>query len=115
MDGDSVCPHCGASQRGDPILSYTGMGGEIEPGSYDRATKQHVPPVGADGQPITGPGVHVYDNGVPQYGSLAMGHEEPGVYDGILYWECLFCNGLWHAHPKGSPPWAKAVPFVGTA
>lgn len=31
-------------------------------------------------------------------GSCLMGHVERGVYDGVLWWECLSCG---HAWPRG--------------
>lgn len=38
--------------------------------------------------------------GKPYYPRLAFGHEEPGIYDGILYWSCPFCRGTWHQFDK---------------
>jgi hypothetical protein len=32
----------------------------------------------------------------PQYYSKVIGVEQPGVYDGTLYWCCPFCKGKWH-------------------
>lgn len=31
-------------------------------------------------------------------GSKLCGHQEPGVYDGVLWWECWGCG---HAWPRG--------------
>lgn len=36
-----------------------------------------------------------------QYARLEWGHEEPGIYDGILYWSCPFCGGTWHRFEPG--------------
>lgn len=47
------------------------------------------------------------------------GHEQPGVYDGILYWECEACGGTfhrWDAHRPGmhSRLHAAAARFIGS-
>jgi Zn ribbon nucleic-acid-binding protein len=30
-----------------------------------------------------------------------VGVEVRGVYDGVLYWECLSCGHRWHRWPEG--------------
>lgn len=38
----------------------------------------------------------------PQYYSKLMGIEVPGLYDGILYYECPSCQGKMHRFRKGT-------------
>lgn len=45
--------------------------------------------------------------------SKKIGHEERGVYDGVLYWSCPQCRGKWHRWPEGSERRKAAEPFVG--
>jgi len=32
----------------------------------------------------------------PRYYSRLIGVEVPGVYDGVLYWQCPDCGAAWH-------------------
>lgn len=63
------CPRCGSSLRGAEIPREY-----LEQGWY---------------------GPWKPDDG-PRYFSQKIGHEIPGVYDGVLYWACPFCGGKWH-------------------
>lgn len=42
-----------------------------------------------------------------------LGHIEPRVYDGVLYWSCPQCGGKWHRWPVGDRLRARAARFVG--
>lgn len=37
----------------------------------------------------------------------------PGIYEGILYWQCPVCAGCWHRWPPQHPLRSFAAPFVG--
>ena len=37
-------------------------------------------------------------------GERVMGHIEPGVYDGVLWWECLACGHIW---PRNFGDWER--------
>ena len=43
---------------------------------------------------------------------LTIGVEEPGVYDGILYWLCPHCSGKWHRWPEGHYLRGRAERYV---
>ncbi len=54
---------------------------------------------------------HLYaDNKVPwrrlgregTHFSRLIGIEIPGVYDGVLFWQCPDCGAQWHRWPKGN-------------
>lgn len=44
--------------------------------------------------------------------SRQVGVEMPGVYDGVLVWECPNCQGRWHAHSPQSPYRKRAEPYI---
>jgi len=35
-----------------------------------------------------------------------------GVYDGVLYWQCPDCGGVWHRWPEGDELRERAEPFL---
>jgi hypothetical protein len=47
------------------------------------------------GGKIPMPAKGFYEPGVTHY-SRMIGHEVPGVYDGVLYWACPDCGARWH-------------------
>jgi hypothetical protein len=52
-----------------------------------------------------------YRPGVTHY-SRQMGHQITGVYDGVLYWSCPDCGGMWNRWDSTDPMqmslWDKA-------
>lgn len=44
----------------------------------------------------------------PRYYSRLIGHEVPGVYDGVLYWRCPDCGAAW-------PRFGETVPDLRDA
>lgn len=72
-----VCPHCGASLQGDPIPE--------EDQHYYNALSMK-------------PG----DPGWKTHFSRKIGVEVRGVYDGVLYWQCPDCDGMWNRWPNTS-------------
>ena len=76
MSEKKNCPHCGTSQRGEPIpLDQLHL---FNPVDHDK-TKPY-------------PNTH---------GSRTIGIELRGKYDGVLYCQCPDCGGKWHRFPKG--------------
>lgn len=41
--------------------------------------------------------------------SRKVGRRIPGVYDGVLFWECPYCAHTWQRWPEGSLLRAKAL------
>jgi hypothetical protein len=41
-----------------------------------------------------------------------IGVEIPGVYDGVLFWQCPDCAGRWHRWPEGHELRERAQPHV---
>jgi hypothetical protein len=66
------CPHCGASLQGSPIPD------------------RHNEP-DATGKRPYGENAHY---------RREIGIEVTGVYDGVLYWRCRDCGGLWNRWPN---------------
>ena len=48
----------------------------------------------------------------PHVGHSVVGVEDPHIYDGALYWECLTCKTRWHRWPEGHRLYVLAEPFV---
>jgi Zn ribbon nucleic-acid-binding protein len=46
------------------------------------------------------------------YTASMIGVEIQGVYDGVLYWECLYCGHRWHRFPAGHYLHAKAEKYL---
>lgn len=44
-----------------------------------------------------------------------LGVELPGVYDGVLYWQCPDCGGRWHRWPESHRLHARACEYVEAA
>lgn len=44
--------------------------------------------------------------------SHIVGVEIRGVYDGVLFWQCPFCNGRWHRWKPGTRQHARAEEYV---
>lgn len=44
--------------------------------------------------------------------SRLVGVVIPGVYDGVLVWECPECHARWHAHGENSPYRKRAEPYL---
>lgn len=38
--------------------------------------------------------------------------EVPLVYDGALFGQCLFCQGMWHRFPPGHPVRVRAEAYL---
>lgn len=43
-----------------------------------------------------------------------MGHEEPEVYDGVLWWHCMNCCHAWHNWPADNRRAVVADSYVRT-
>jgi len=41
-----------------------------------------------------------------------VGVEVRGVYDGVLFWECIEDGTRWHRHPQGSPYRGRAQKYL---
>lgn len=50
--------------------------------------------------------------GTSTHYSRKIGVEVRGVYDGVLYWQCPDCGGVWHRWSKGSHQRKLAEPFI---
>lgn len=48
----------------------------------------------------------------PEYYSRIVGIELPDVYDGVLFWECPFCDARFHRFRSGTDLWRMAEPYV---
>lgn len=48
----------------------------------------------------------------PEHYSLWLGVEVRGVYDGVLYWECPYCQARFHRFREGTDLWRKAARYV---
>lgn len=48
----------------------------------------------------------------PLYYSHLIGVKIPNLYDGVLFWECPFCQGKIHRFRKGTAEWRKADFYV---
>lgn len=46
--------------------------------------------------------------------SHAFGVQIRGVYDGVLFWQCPFCDGRWHRFPVGDYRHTRAIRYVET-
>lgn len=57
-------------------------------------------------------GAVIPDTEPPQYYSHLIGVEIRGVYDGVLYYECPFCQGRIHRFREGTDLWRKAELYV---
>jgi hypothetical protein len=76
------CPHCSVSLQGDPI------------------PEKHLPVFNAlDAKPG--------DYGWVTHFRREIGVEVLGGYDGVLYWKCPDCDGVWHRW--GSPAMRAAA------
>jgi Zn-finger nucleic acid-binding protein len=51
-------------------------------------------------------------NGEPKFYSRTIGVEFPGVYDGILFWQCPDCGGRWHRWEEGTRQYQAAARYV---
>lgn len=58
-------------------------------------SEEHCPHCGLSlkGDPVPGE--------INDYGSLKIGIEIRGAYDGILFWQCPSCEERWHRWPEG--------------
>lgn len=57
-------------------------------------------------------GAVIPDTDPPQYYSHLIGVEISGVYDGVLYWECPYCQARFHRFRAGTDLWKKASRYV---
>lgn len=48
-------------------------------------------------------------------GSHMIGVEIQGVYDGVLYWQCPACGGMWNRWPKDHPRYVVAERYMADA
>jgi len=48
----------------------------------------------------------------PEYYSHLRGIEIRGVYDGVLFWECPYCDARIHRFREGTDLWHKAELYV---
>ena len=46
--------------------------------------------------------------------SRRIGVEIPGVYDGVLFWQCPDCGGRWHRFPESHYLHERATRFITT-
>ena len=44
--------------------------------------------------------------------SHVVGVNIPGVYDGVLFWQCPFCGGRWHRWERGTRQYQAAEEYV---
>ena len=89
MSDKPACPHCGADLRGKQI-----------PEDYLRA------------------GYYGAWDGSPRYYERTIGVEIPGLYDGMLFYQCPDCGGRWHrflAFGPGARLHELAEPYVNSA
>lgn len=106
------CPHCGASQLGDQILSSVDSKGCVRARGWN--VDGPIPYYDAAGQPLTAGGLPCHDEtGTALHGRHTIGVVIPGVHDGILFWECPFCHGRWHRYEPGHHLYARAVRHIG--
>jgi Zn-finger nucleic acid-binding protein len=71
----TYCPHCGVSLQGSLIPEehqHWYNHPDAKPGDPDWVT----------------------------HGGRAIGVEVLGVYDGVLYWQCPDCDGMWNRWPN---------------
>lgn len=76
IDSD-FCPHCGVDLRSAQIPD-----GLLDEGWYGHWDKERG-----------------YYGERPRYYYSTVGVEIPGVYDGVLFWQCPDCGGCWHRFP----------------
>lgn len=57
-------------------------------------------------------GALIPDSDPPQYYSHLEGIEIPGIYDGVLFWQCPYCDGRFHQFREGTDLWREAHPYV---
>lgn len=43
----------------------------------------------------------------------AIGHVVRGVYDGVLFWSCPDCQGVWHRFAANTELWNRALGIIG--
>jgi hypothetical protein len=84
MEETEVCPSCKKDLRGPPIPEEY-----LRQGSYGE-----------------------WDGKTPRYYSQKIGIEIQGVYDGVLFWNCPFCDHKWHRWPEGHHLRRKAGFYV---
>lgn len=78
-----ICPHCGVDLRASRIPQEY-----IDKGFYGAPTQE------------------------PRYYYNTIGIEVRGVYDGVLYWKCPSCGGVWHRFPPGDYRHERAKEYV---
>lgn len=52
-----------------------------------------------------------YEKDGHQY-SHVIGVEITGIYDGVLFWQCPFCDGRWHRWQPGTRQYERAEEYV---
>jgi hypothetical protein len=76
------CPHCDASLLGDPIPEYPHLEDcEEQKDRMERLIGERT--------------CHCKPYGESTHFRCEMGHEIPGVYDGVLFWSCPDCGMAW--------------------
>jgi hypothetical protein len=83
----NVCPHCEADLRGEPISpEHFTHKDEYKDGKYETCSGDNncFPcfPYG-------------WKEPEDRFYSKVIGIEQPGVYDGVLYWLCPECGKAW--------------------
>lgn len=107
-----VCPHCGHSQIAGQILSTVDSEGHVRARGW--SVDGPIFYYDATGQPLTAGGQPCHDHtGTPLYGRHTIGVTVAGVYDGVLFWECPFCQGRWHRFKPGDRLYERAVQLIG--
>lgn len=69
-----------------------------------RSTVDDCPGCGADLRQGPAPGGGFY--------VATIGVEIRGVHDGILFWQCPFCDHQWHRFPPGDPRRQRAAKYM---
>jgi hypothetical protein len=57
-------------------------------------------------------GIAIPDTDPVEHYTLLVGIEVRGVYDGVLFWECPFCDARINRFHPGTDLWLKADPYV---
>lgn len=120
------CPHCGVSLQGDAIpekyfVHEPGCNGLIyrckrRHTAFHDDGRCHALFFGAEcGEVLTQQPCFCFPYGKVTHFSRKIGVEVPGVYDGVLYWQCPDCGWRWHRWTNMPSMMAKAEPYVSGA
>lgn len=83
------CPECGASLQGPAI---------------PEESRHYYARIDASEEEVK--------REAPTHYSRKIGVELPGVYDGVLLWQCPACDANWHRWGSNAPWYAAAERFI---